>query len=181
MLGSCVETIQHHISTVETSKEAWDLHSTLFANKSRTRVMSLKERLFDNPKGTRTILEYMQDMRAIADDLALANSLVNEDDLVIQVLKNLDDDNNEISDAIRARDSSISFAELHDKLVDFEMQVKKRAKDVNQMIQIANYTNRQHSNSNQGGRPSPRSNWQQNTRISENQRRYNNPNPRPQW
>lgn len=55
MLGSYIDIIQTHISTVSSSMEAWERLVTIFANKSRSHVMPLKEKLIHNPHGSRTV------------------------------------------------------------------------------------------------------------------------------
>lgn len=72
ILGSCSYSIQPHISSASTAREAWErLHSS-FASFSRSRIISLKSKLAKNPKGNRSVTEFLQEMREIADDLALA-------------------------------------------------------------------------------------------------------------
>ncbi|KAK2989028.1 hypothetical protein RJ640_027939, partial [Escallonia rubra] len=161
MLGSCVETIQPHISTVSSSKEAWERLLILFANKSRSRVMSLKERLLNNPRGTRSIPEYLQQMRAIADDLALVDNPLSEDDLVLYILAGIGPEFKEIIAALRARDIPISFDELCDKLGDYELHLKKDDPSPSLSIATANYTHRYnraspHSQSSYGNTTSGR-------------------------
>lgn len=105
MLGSCIDTIQPHISTVSSSQEAWERLLTLFANKSRSRVISLKERLLDNPRRSRSISEYLQEMRTIADDLALMDNPISEDDLILHILAGIGPEFKEVVVAIRVRDT----------------------------------------------------------------------------
>ncbi|KAK2988027.1 hypothetical protein RJ640_011290 [Escallonia rubra] len=143
MLGSCIDTIQPHISIVSTSQEAWERLQVLFANKSRSRVMSLKERLMNNPRGTRSIQEYLQHMRAIADDLALVDNPLFEDDLVLYTLTGVGPEFKEIAAPLRARDTPISFDELYDKLGDYEIHLKKEEPTPSFYIAMANYTHRQ--------------------------------------
>ncbi|KAK2968892.1 hypothetical protein RJ640_013235 [Escallonia rubra] len=142
MLGSCIDTIQPHISTVSSSQEAWERLLVLFANKSRSRVMSLKERLLNNPRGTRSIQEYLQHMRAIADDLALVDNPLSEDDLVLYTLAGVGPEFKEIAVAIRARDAPISFDELYDKLGDYELHLKKEEHIPSLSIATVNYAHR---------------------------------------
>ncbi|KAK2977799.1 hypothetical protein RJ640_029844 [Escallonia rubra] len=153
MLGSCVETIQPHISTVSSSKEAWERLLILFANKSLSRVMSLKERLLNNPRGTRSIPEYLQQMRAIADDLALVDNPLSEDDLVIYILVGIGPEFKEIDAALRARDTPISFDELYDKLGDYELHLNKDDPTPSLSIATANYTHRHNCTSPQSQSP----------------------------
>ncbi|KAK2972860.1 hypothetical protein RJ640_028388 [Escallonia rubra] len=142
MLGSCIDTIQPHISTVSSSQEAWERLLVLFANKSRSRIMSLKERLLTNSRGTRSIQEYLQHMRAIADDLALVDNPLSEDDLVLYILAGVGPEFKEMAAALRARDTPITFDELYDKLGDYELQLKKEDSTPSLSEATANYTHR---------------------------------------
>ncbi|KAK2982598.1 hypothetical protein RJ640_024658 [Escallonia rubra] len=145
MLGCCVDTIQPHISTVSTSQEAWERLLVLFANKSRSRVMSLKELLLNNPRGTRSIQEYLQHMGAIADDLARVDNPLSEDDLVLYILADLGPEFKEITAALRACDTPISFDELYDKLGEYEIHLKKDEPTPSFSIATKNYIHRQNN------------------------------------
>ncbi|GAV89196.1 UBN2_3 domain-containing protein [Cephalotus follicularis] len=158
LLGSCTDGIKPFISNASTSKEAWDNLMTIFANKSRSRIMSLKESL--------TIAAFLQDMQAIENELALANNLVFNEDLVINVLTNLNLEFTELVTAVRVRDSTISLPELQDKLSDFELQLKK-VDDVTlgttNIPFTANYTQRNQYALGTYGRSPQSSNRQQST------------------
>lgn len=117
MLGSCHEAIQPLISTAETAKEMWDRLVPLYANKSRSRIISLKSHLHNNPCNSRPIAEYLQDIRSTADELALAGHPISDDDLVLHVLTGLGDDYKDIGAAIKIRESSMTFGELHENLL----------------------------------------------------------------
>ncbi|KAJ0038027.1 hypothetical protein Pint_22381 [Pistacia integerrima] len=60
------------------------------------------------------------EVKSVADELALIDAPLSDDDLTIFALNGLGNGFKEISAAIRARDNSISFEELHDKLVEHE-------------------------------------------------------------
>ncbi|KAK2976500.1 hypothetical protein RJ640_001045 [Escallonia rubra] len=105
--------------------EAWERLLVLFANRSHSRVMSLKEHPLNNPRGTRSISEYLQHMRAIADDLALVENPLSEDDLVLYTLSGVRPKFKEIVPTIRPRETPISFDELYDKLGNCELHLKK--------------------------------------------------------
>ncbi|XP_071741161.1 uncharacterized protein [Rutidosis leptorrhynchoides] len=147
MLGSCSPQIQTHIASVSTSKEAWDRLSTLYANKSCNRIISLKQRLMENTSADKTISTYLQEMRGIADELALAGSTVDDDDLVLYILHSLGPEYKEICAAVRIRDTPITFDELHDKLIDSELQQKASIKTTAPVIPTANYLQRGARNS----------------------------------
>ena len=64
-------------------------------------------------------------MKSTADELALAHAPMAEKDLVIFILNGLSFEFKEISTGIKARESDISFEELHDKLTDYEVIIKQ--------------------------------------------------------
>ncbi|GJU26828.1 LTR copia-type gag-polypeptide [Tanacetum coccineum] len=80
---------------------------------SHTSIISRKQRLLENSAEDKSVSAYMQEMRGIADDLALVNCPVGEGDLDLHILHHLGNDFKEICAAVQARDTPISFDELH--------------------------------------------------------------------
>ncbi|RVW58637.1 Retrovirus-related Pol polyprotein from transposon RE1 [Vitis vinifera] len=101
------------------------LFHKLYANKSKSRVMNLKEKLTNITCNTRSIAEYLQTIKGTVDDLALIDTHLSDDDLTIFALNGLGNGFKEIYTAIRARDTPVSFEELHDKLVEHEAFLKR--------------------------------------------------------
>ncbi|KAJ9558499.1 hypothetical protein OSB04_013113 [Centaurea solstitialis] len=124
LLGSCSDSIQPIISSADTAQEAWERLNSSYASASRSRIISLKSKLVNNPRGNRSITDYLHSMRAIADDLALAQNPVTEEDLLVHILSQLGDEYTTIAAALKVRDNPISYPELFDKLLDFERSLK---------------------------------------------------------
>ncbi|KAJ9563150.1 hypothetical protein OSB04_008310 [Centaurea solstitialis] len=82
-------------------------------------------------------------MRAIADDLALAQNPVTEEDLLVHILSQLGDEYTTIAAALKVRDNTISYPELFDKLLDFERSLKATSVTSEPLLSTVNYTNRQ--------------------------------------
>ncbi|XP_019183627.1 PREDICTED: uncharacterized protein LOC109178446 [Ipomoea nil] len=80
-------------------------------------------------------------MRAIADDLALAQCPVSEEDLLVYILTQLGEEYNSIISAIRIREKRLSLGELADVLTDHERQLKD-ADDSRQLLATADATQR---------------------------------------
>ncbi|GFZ00771.1 hypothetical protein Acr_14g0004060 [Actinidia rufa] len=93
---SVSDSIATLIASTKSSKEAWDKLKGLYANQSRSRVMTL----IDVP--------------------------LLDDDLVIHILNGVSDDFKEITARICARENPISFEDLHDKLIDFDAYLKQQ-------------------------------------------------------
>ena len=88
-------------------------------------MLTLRDSLMKIKKDSQTIDEYMQSVKKISDDLALIGYPLSDDELVVHVLNGLGGEFKEICAAIRARDTSVSFEELHDKLLDQELFLKR--------------------------------------------------------
>ncbi|KAK9063757.1 hypothetical protein SSX86_017629 [Deinandra increscens subsp. villosa] len=127
LLGSCSDQIQHVIASADTSAQAFDRLSASYASHSHSRIISLKSRLARNPKGSRSVVEYLQDMKTIADDLALAQSPISDDDLVVHIIGQLGDEYANVTAPLKMRDSPIKFPDLFEKLVDHERSLKEAA------------------------------------------------------
>ncbi|XP_019183729.1 PREDICTED: uncharacterized protein LOC109178647 [Ipomoea nil] len=106
-----------------TAHDAWQRLIASYASASRGRIISLKAKLTRNPRGSRSITTYLNDMRAIADDLALAQCPVSDKDLLVYVLTQLGEDYSSITSAIRVREKPLSFGELAAVLTDHEGQL----------------------------------------------------------
>ena len=87
--------------------------------------MNLKEKLTNITCNTCSAAEYLETIKGIADELALIDTYLSDDDLTIFALNGLGSGFKEISTAIRARDTPVSFEELRDKLVEHKTFLKR--------------------------------------------------------
>ncbi|CAJ2660226.1 unnamed protein product [Trifolium pratense] len=97
----------------------------MYAGRSRVRVMALKQRISTFAKGTQTMSVYLQGIKAISDELSIIDNPLDNTDLVIHTLNGLGNEYKEISAALRSRETPIEFAELHEKLMDFETLMRR--------------------------------------------------------
>ncbi|VFQ82423.1 unnamed protein product [Cuscuta campestris] len=149
LLGSCSDQVQPFISTCDTACDAWKNLHAAFASSSRGRIVSLKSQLGKNPKGDRSMNDYLFDMQNIANELALVQSLVSEEDLVVHVLNQVGDEYDSIASAARVRVEPLSFKELGDILKEHEKKIQLTEATRNLSIATANYS--QHQSSGSGG------------------------------
>ena len=82
--------------------------------------MQLKEELTLIQRGNRSIPDYLHAIKALADEIAIIDQLISDDDLTLYVLNGLGPDFREIAAPIRARETSLAFEELHELLVGHE-------------------------------------------------------------
>ena len=87
--------------------------------------MHLKGVLTKISKGSQSITKFLQHAKSIADELAMLDAPKNSEDLTVKILNGLGDEFKDISTAIRACDSAITFEELHEKLLNFEAVLKQ--------------------------------------------------------
>ncbi|KAJ9552126.1 hypothetical protein OSB04_016171 [Centaurea solstitialis] len=63
-----------------------------YAGVSRSRIISLRSKLATNSKGTKPVAEYLNEMKAIADELSLVHKPIDDDDLIVHILTHLGHD-----------------------------------------------------------------------------------------
>jgi hypothetical protein len=63
------------------------------------------------------ITDFLQSIKAHTDKLAILGAPIGEEDLTEKILDELRDNYKELVHVIKARDNSISFDELHEKMI----------------------------------------------------------------
>ena len=76
----------------------------MYANRSRSPVLFLKEKLSLTTRGEKYVTEFVQTLKSIADQLELVGAPLQEDDLIIHCLNGKGLEFKEISGAVRARE-----------------------------------------------------------------------------
>ncbi|KAK0598282.1 hypothetical protein LWI29_033262 [Acer saccharum] len=160
ILGSISPCIIPFIASAKTSHDAWTALANTYAKPSRGHIMHLKGVLTNISKGSQSITEYMQHAKSVADELAMLDAPENPEDLTVKILNGLGVEFKDISSAVRARDSAISFEELHEKLLNSEALLKQDSTRLQQLPITANFASKPFPGSHQS-----------------NQHRYNNRSP----
>lgn len=124
LLASVEPTLASMVATAVSSHAAWTSLHTAYANKSQTRIFSLRDHLLRLTKNSKTVAEYLQEIRTIADELAIAGSPLSIAELIVKVLNGLGPEFNMIASSVRARESPISWEELSGLLLDEELTLK---------------------------------------------------------
>ncbi|XP_019241721.1 PREDICTED: uncharacterized protein LOC109221718, partial [Nicotiana attenuata] len=89
LMASVDTKITSAITKTSTSKQAWDSLHNLYANKSHTRVLSLRNSLATVKKNSRSMTEYLREIRNVADELATAGAPILDDELAVKILSGL--------------------------------------------------------------------------------------------
>ncbi|CAH9131956.1 unnamed protein product [Cuscuta epithymum] len=140
LIGSCSETIQPLISSAITARQAWEKLTLTYASTSRGRIISLKTQMARTTKGARPILAYLAEMHAFAESLALAQSPVTDEDLVIGILNGLGSEYNDILSAVRVRETPLPLSQLQDILLEQEKRHNEQVAATHSLLPTANAT-----------------------------------------
>nr|XP_004228764.1 uncharacterized protein LOC101264547 [Solanum lycopersicum] len=90
LMDSVEPTIAPIVAVADSAKSAWDALHTTYANKSQTRVFSLRDQLARVTKDSRSITEYIHTIRSFSDELATAGAPVSNLELIVKILSVLD-------------------------------------------------------------------------------------------
>ncbi|KAE8697896.1 hypothetical protein F3Y22_tig00110607pilonHSYRG00007 [Hibiscus syriacus] len=91
ILGSCGDLVQPLVSPAFTAKIMWDTLVESYVCASPGYILILKSKLARNPRGSKSISDYMKDMQDIASGLALVNCPISYTDLLIFIVNQLGD------------------------------------------------------------------------------------------
>jgi hypothetical protein len=108
--------------------------------------MQLKEELTLMQRGNQPISEYLHTVKSLADEIALIDHPISDDDLTLYVLHGLGPEFCEITAPIRAREKSLTFEELHDMLVGHESYLRRIEAATQQLVAAANFTSHRFAN-----------------------------------
>ena len=135
---------------------------------SKLGFFSLRDSLTRLKKDSQPVTEYLKHIRSISDELSKTGAPITNSELIVEILSGLGSEFSEISASIRAHDSTISYEELYQKLLDHEL-----SKHAPNQITTAAATSTRSGNSNSWNTcRSNRSNqqwWSNNCSITPNQ------------
>ncbi|KAK9057099.1 hypothetical protein SSX86_024466 [Deinandra increscens subsp. villosa] len=128
LVGSLSSQIVPLITGASSSREAWEILAKTYASPTRGHIKQLKQRLKHTTKTpTQSITEYMQTIKIIVDELAILGKKMDDEDIIDAILNGLDHNSYKpIMDAVLARDTPISFNELHEKLINHELTLTQQ-------------------------------------------------------
>lgn len=145
IVGTVSPSLQPLISRSSSSLVAWQTLAKTFASPSRGHIKQIKTRMRNITKGSRSVTEYMCDMKTCADQLASLDNPMKEEDIVDKILEQIhDSDYDVIVNGIHSRESDISFDELNEKLVNHEALLQQQSYVLSSVPITANYAQKQH-------------------------------------
>ncbi|KAH7858555.1 hypothetical protein Vadar_025238 [Vaccinium darrowii] len=108
--------------------EIWSALEKRFTSLSRSHIHQLKNRLNTITKGANTMEDFLRQIQDIAEQLSLASSPIDEEDLVLITLNGLPDEFDAFKTTIRARTEPILMQELSSLLCSEAIHVDDKAK-----------------------------------------------------
>ena len=132
------------ITNAQSSLDAWNIIASTYANPSRGHVKQLQFRLRKTTKSaSQSVTEHMQIIKTLFDELALLGKTTDPEDVTDIILHDLDPiQYKPIIDCIHARDSPISFAKLHENLLNQELSLQQNDHTTSLQIPAAAFASR---------------------------------------
>ena len=173
MIGAISIPLQTVVSSASTTAQIWNLLAQTFGNPTRGHIRQLKNQVNKSTKGTKSISEYLRIIKSKTDELAELGKPMDPEDITENVLAGLPEDYKPEIDAIHGRETAISFAELHERLLNREAMIL--CKEPVAALDVPITANAVDTRSrNQSQQTNWRPNNRNNNRQSNNQLSYNN-------
>jgi hypothetical protein len=138
LIGAIHHSIIPFIACATTSQKAWIILASTYATPSRGRIKQVKASFKALTKGSLSISDFIHSVKARADELAMLGAPIDGEDITDKILEELGDEYKELVHAVQARDTSIAFDELHEKLLMFEASLNTSHKASFQFSPTAN-------------------------------------------
>ena len=142
LIGSLFPIIIPFIAQAKTAKEAWTILANTYDKPSYGRIKQVKTKLKNPTKGSQNVTEYLHFVKACANELAILGTPLDPEFLTDKILDGLGNDYKELVHAVQARDTSITFDELHEKLLSFEASAPAITSSETSLPITANPTNK---------------------------------------
>ncbi|XP_019056880.1 PREDICTED: uncharacterized protein LOC109116241 [Tarenaya hassleriana] len=123
LLGAISSPCQALVVSTTSAADAWATLVQTYGRSSRGHIKQLKDQMRRHTKGTKTVNDYMNFFKIKADELALLGKPMDHEDLIDLILAGLGDEYKTIKDVVHARDTPISFVELHEKLLSLDVDL----------------------------------------------------------
>lgn len=162
LLSSMTEADSISFASYETARTLWVAIESQFNNTSRSHVMSVKNQIQRCTKGDKSITDYLFSVKSLADELAVIDKSLSDDDITLFVLNGLGAEYNDIAASIRTRQHPFTFEELHSHLLAHDDYLRREAVQVDIQVPTANFAHHtsspnQRSSKNDGILPIPSS------------------------
>lgn len=127
LLSAMTEADSLSFASYETARSLWVAIEAQYANTSRSHVMSIKNQLQRCTKGDKSISDYLFSVKSFADELAVIDKSLSDDDVTLYILNGLGTEYRDTAASIRTRERSFTFEELHSHLLAHDDYIHREA------------------------------------------------------
>lgn len=120
IFASLTETVIPLVSSARSSFDAWSRLHRLYGKRSHQHIIHLKDKLQTVTRGSRSVQEFLLQIKTISDELTVLGSPPSDADLLLYCTRGLGPAYKEVIAALHTRDTIVPFEELYSKLVDHE-------------------------------------------------------------
>lgn len=123
IIGSLLPLVIPFITTSKTSHDARNTLAATYSKPSREHILQIKGHLKNPIKGTQSVTEFIQFIKSRADELAFLDASMHLEDLTSKILDGLDVEYKDLVSTVQTHDNLISFKELHEKFIMYEVSL----------------------------------------------------------
>jgi hypothetical protein len=145
LLSSMTEADSLSFASYDTARTLWVAIEAQYANTSRSHVMSIKNQIQRCTKGDKSITDYLFSVKSLADELAVIDKTLSDDDLTLYILNGLGSEYRDIAASIRTRERPFTFEELHSHLLAHDEYIRRESQ-VEIQVPTANFAQRNSKN-----------------------------------
>ncbi|XP_020409868.1 uncharacterized protein LOC18787835 [Prunus persica] len=121
--SSLTPSVLSTLSRNQNAHTSWQALESRYASTSQNRILHLRNEIFRTMKGDLSINDYLDQMNASADNLALAGKPVNDDELVQIIMNSLGPTYDMIVSAVQTHDTPITYDTLEALLLTAKRQM----------------------------------------------------------
>ncbi|KAF6142521.1 hypothetical protein GIB67_039485 [Kingdonia uniflora] len=148
ILSSLTELVYAHVVGLASTYKVWMNLKRTYCNQSGIRVMQLKQQLQQQQNESLSISEYLLKIKGVVDQLASIGKVVDEEDLILHVLRSLGPKYTAFITSITTRSTAISFTDLHGMLLSHEIRLNDDQLLVPEITASANFSSTNNTSSN---------------------------------
>ncbi|KAB5552909.1 hypothetical protein DKX38_010220 [Salix brachista] len=134
IISSLSPAVVSTIYGLETSRLAWQALGARFAAPSTSRISLIKRKLQSLQQGSMQCQEFLDAVKALADELSAVGKPVEDSDLILSVLKGLNSSFHSFVTTymLMAKEKSMSFSDFHAELLNFDLMQKFHSHNIQQ-------------------------------------------------
>ncbi|KAB5531934.1 hypothetical protein DKX38_018604 [Salix brachista] len=134
IISSLSPAVVSTIYGLETSRLAWQALGARFAAPSTSRISLIKRKLQSLQQGSMQCQEFLDAVKALADELSVVGKPIEDSDLILSVLNGLNSSFHSFVTTymLMAKEKSMSFSDFHAELLNFDLMQKFHSHNMQQ-------------------------------------------------